>query len=341
MEQGDAQEGRTGPNWDDLKIFHAVCQLGSFSKAAEALDLTQPTISRRVDGLERYLKAQLLVRSPAGVTPTDDGRLVLEHAQMMQQSAKELTRKVRQSDDSVEGSVRVAVPDGLLTYWLAPLVKDFQRANPMLSLEFICGFEEGALDDADVHMSIQFSDRVAPHCVALPLGVVHYLPYASPEYLGVYGEPKTMHDLVAHRYVYHTNQKHQSDQWDKEVLALGQIVQLAFVTNSSGAMVEAVRAGVGIGMIPSYFGTFDSGLQPLDFDYKAQANFWLVFERRMTELARIRAVIDWIKTAIDKHRMPWFAEAFVHPREFGKYEAVRRPLMPVQTAPARSHEPVS
>ncbi len=306
-----------GPNWDDLRIFFAVCHSGSFSKAAEALGLTQPTVSRRIDGLERMLGTQLLVRSPIGVTPTDYGRLVLEHAQMMQTSVKELTRKVRRSDEAIEGSVRLGVPDGLLTFWLMPRLCAFHRAYPTLTLEFICGLDDVDVGESPAHMSIQFSDRVPPNFTALPLGAMHHLPYASREYISVFGKPATVSDLVQHRYVYHTSQKHQTDRWDKEVLAISQLMPIAAVTNSSGALVEAVRAGVGIGMLPSYFSTFnDPSLVLLDFEYKAQAHFWLVYERRLDQLARIRAVIEWISDMVDKHRMPWFAEAFIHPRDF-------------------------
>ncbi len=306
-----------GPNWDDLRIFFAVCLSGSFSKAAESLGLTQPTVSRRIDGLERMLGTQLLVRSPIGVTPTDYGRLVLEHAQMMQTSVKELTRKVRRSDEAIEGSVRVGVPDGLLTFWLMPRLCAFHRAYPTLTLEFICGLDDVEVGDSPAHLSIQFSDRVPPNYMALPLGAMHHLPYASREYISVFGKPETVGDLVQHRYVYHTSQKHQTDRWDKEVLAISQLMPIAAVTNSSGALVEAVRGGIGIGMLPSYFSTFDDpALVLLDFEYKAQAHFWLVYERRLDHLARIRAVIEWIHDVVDKHRMPWFAEAFIHPRDF-------------------------
>ncbi len=305
------------PNWDDLKIFFAVCQCGSFSKAAESLSLTQPTVSRRIDGLERSLGTQLLCRSPLGVTPTDCGRIVLEHAQMMRTSVRELTRKVRRSDDAVEGSVRLAVPDGLLTYWLTPRLRDFHRANPMLSLEFVSGLDDIESNEANVHMAIQFTDRVPPQYVAVPLGVLHHLPFASTEYISTYGEPKTVSDLMQHKLVYHTNQRHQTDKWDKEVLAISQLMSVAMVTNSSGALVEAVQHGVGIGMLPSYFGTFDiRGLKLLDFEYKAQAHFWLIYERRLARLARIRSVIEWVCESIDKHTMPWFADAFIHPRDF-------------------------
>ncbi len=312
----DSLSPEQAPNWDDLKIFHAVCNLGSFSKAAEALMLTQPTVSRRIDGLEKSLGTQLLRRSPTGVTPTDEGHMVLEHAQLMQISARELTRKVRQRDDSVEGTVRVAVPDGLFTYWLAPRLPEFQRAYPMLCVEFVCGTDDMDAEQSNAHIAVRFNDRVPPHYVSLPLGALHHLPYASKEYLALYGYPRTVHDLVAHRYVYHTNQRHQTDRWDKEILAIAQLVQIALVTNSSSGLVEAVRAGLGIGMLPSYFANFENDLVLLDYEYKAQAHFWLVFEQRLRDLARVRAVVDWIKTVIDKHRMPWFADTFIHPRDF-------------------------
>ncbi len=307
------------PNWEDLKIFHTVCQFGSFSKAADALALTQPTISRRIDGLEKILSTQLLRRSPAGVAPTDQGRLVLEHAQQMQLSARELTRKVRQSDDSVEGLVRIAVPDGLLTYWLTPRLQEFQRAYPMLSLEFVSGDDDVELDGSATHLSIRYDDDVPPHFVTLPLGATHHVAYASKEYLGVFGMPKTVQDLVTHRYVYHTNQRHQKERWDKEILALMEITKVCFITNTTSAMVEAIRNGMGIGMLPSYFATFEKELVLLDVDYRAYAHFWLIYERRQRDLARVRAVIDWIKSCIDKRRMPWFSDTFVHPDEFGLY----------------------
>jgi DNA-binding transcriptional LysR family regulator len=66
-------------NWHDLEIFHAVMEQGSFSGAARVLGLSQPTVSRHIEGLERRLGRELFMRNGAGLEPTSLHRVVPEY----------------------------------------------------------------------------------------------------------------------------------------------------------------------------------------------------------------------------------------------------------------------
>ena len=111
-------------DWDKLKVFIVVAELGSMNAAAARLKETAPTVSRKIDELERSLNARLLYRSPRGVTLTDAGKKTLRYAEIMSDAADGLRSDVLDHDLPAEGSVTLCTGDGLATHWIAPHLPD-------------------------------------------------------------------------------------------------------------------------------------------------------------------------------------------------------------------------
>jgi DNA-binding transcriptional LysR family regulator len=109
--------GRQRIDWGDLRVFLAVVESGSFSGAAKALGITQPTVSRRIEELEAKLHAQLIVRSLNGVALTDAGTAIHDHVVTMERSAQAIERLAMGQDKRDEGRVRLSAPDGLAAFW--------------------------------------------------------------------------------------------------------------------------------------------------------------------------------------------------------------------------------
>ena len=81
-------------NWDDFRIFLATAEAGSFSGAARQLHSTQPTISRKIDGLKQRLAVRLFDRRLEGVTLTVEGKSVLESVRRIERAVREFQRNV-------------------------------------------------------------------------------------------------------------------------------------------------------------------------------------------------------------------------------------------------------
>ena len=103
--------------WDDVKVFLAACEEGSFSAAARALGVEQSTVSRRIAALEDGLGGALFVRGRGGLVLTDRGAQVAPLARDARRTMLEL---VDASTQEIDGLVRVAMTEGLAAYGLIP-----------------------------------------------------------------------------------------------------------------------------------------------------------------------------------------------------------------------------
>ena len=117
-----------------LRLFAAVVRSGSFSKAADALHQSQPSISKGVRDFELQLGCRLLDRSPRGVTPTREGVALMRHADILfatERSAEEELRALRSLDS---GSLRIGASTTIATYLISDFLGAFHAAHPSIEL---------------------------------------------------------------------------------------------------------------------------------------------------------------------------------------------------------------
>ena len=89
---------------------------------------------------------------------------------------------------------------------------------------------------------------------------------------------------------------------------------ISYMTNSSASMLSAIQSGIGIGMLPTYAGVCVEGIVPLSLDLRTNSEIWLTFHPRIQSTARVRAVIDWIRSLFDHSASPWFRDEFHPPK---------------------------
>lgn len=133
-----------------LRYFQAVMEFGSYSKASRFLRISQPAISRQVGRLEKELGKPLLVRTGHGAAPTDAGRLLSEHAQVILRQIENAAVQVRNIHADLAGSVALAVPPGAGAFLVPKLVNRFSTAFPNVMLRIAAGFS-GFIHEALVH----------------------------------------------------------------------------------------------------------------------------------------------------------------------------------------------
>lgn len=305
------------PSWDDFRFFLATTKAGSFSKAANELGVTQPTISRRIESLEHRLGVRLFDRLPSGVVPTIGGERIIDAARRIEREVHEIHRDVSGSDQRLEGPVRISVSDGLATYWLAPQLSTLQDKHPGISMEFQCSIEPGNLLTMATDLSIQSRRPEAPDLMTVKLGTFHFVPWASPEYLERHGTPRKPEDLLHHRLLDHRIYYSEVGEWSNWFGLARAANLIHFSTNSSPSMASAIQAGLGIGMLPTYTCECVSGIVPLDMDLRTFSEIRLVYHPSMQNTARFRLVIDWVKDLFDQSSWPWFKDEFYPPTRPG------------------------
>src|SRR5713226_1993344 len=188
-------------DWDDLRVFLAVAQAGSFTEAARQLGTVQSTVGRRIDKLEHRLGSKLFLRHHSGMKLTSNGLTLAEYAMGMQKIANQIERRLFNSDQLMVGTIRLTVTDGLAAYWLAPKIGEFQKFYPSLRLEIMAVGSFIDLSSGQADIAIRYERPADASVVSRKLGRVPFALYGSQRYLKSYGTPRTIADLSHHKIV--------------------------------------------------------------------------------------------------------------------------------------------
>ncbi len=304
-------------DWSDLRVFLQVAESGSLSAAAKALQMSQPTVSQNIKNLETSLNTQLFVRGASGVELTTAGVQLRERALPMQRAAASIESLSREGDDALEGRVKVAAPDGILSFWIAPRIAAFQRMYPGIKFSFDAGLwpDNPLMNELDI--SVQYEQPAGNDRVVEPLATVHYAPVATRRYLEIYGEPKTHAEMASHRWVHHAALKQQQDTWDKRAEAALRLSPYNVETNSSAVIAMALMANAGLAYLPTFVTAMFKDFVMIGRTAAASPMLYLVYDPRVARVARCEVVLRWIRQMFSADANPWFQSEFVHPDDFG------------------------
>ena len=323
LERGVPQEERHKvalgglTDWDAARVFLEVVRCGSFRSAAERLELSINVVRRRIDDFERQIGATLFTRDVHGTRLTDEGALVVSAVERMEAAAFDLLRAGNSVANTVSGEVRVAVTEGLGTFWLAPRLVEFQQSFPSILVDLHCAMRSADVSRHEADVAIHLSRPAALDVKLVRLGRMHLMLFASPKYLETYGTPTTAEELIKHRLVMQvadqTAAKETFDSWFP-----GHAPQdlLVMKTNVSSANYWAVANGAGIGVFPTYASALGGEMVPLEIELRRPFDIWLSYHPGNGRIPRVRHMIDWLVEAFNPARFPWFKDEFVHPREF-------------------------
>ncbi|MDJ0945110.1 MAG: LysR family transcriptional regulator [Kiloniellales bacterium] len=301
-------------SWDNFRVFLEITKAGSFSSAAKRLHSTQPTISRRIQSLEQRLGVRLFDRVPSGVVLTAGGEKVLETVRYVEESLTKTEKRVLGADQRLKGSVRISLTDGLANFLLMPRLSHFQEEYPNISLEFRCSTEPVDVLSMESDLSIQYRKPESPDLVAVKLGTLHAVPWASLHYLKRFGTPSTPKELCDHRLMDHEVYHLHRRNYDTWLALLDAARQPRHWTNSSVALLNAAQNGAGVTLLPTFLCSFAEGIVPLALGLRTRCGIWLTYHPDIRRTARIRAVIEWIKGLFDQESWPWFRDEFNPPK---------------------------
>jgi DNA-binding transcriptional LysR family regulator len=234
-----------------LASFVRICELGSFSAAAQDFGLSQPSISQQIRGLEAHLGVRLFNRTTRHVTLTDAGANYLERARDILERLEEADRVVTGLDRAMSGRLAISAPVGLGSTVLAKYFMEFKQTYPDLVLDISLSdsFVDVVAERLDV--AIRLGTISDDRLIVRRLGMIERCLAAAPDYLTRKGKPQHPSDLTDHEYIIH------SQQVDGGTLPLvgpgGERVDVpvrpTFRTDNALLMREALVAGLGIGLM--------------------------------------------------------------------------------------------
>lgn len=129
-----------------LEYFVRVAELGSFTRAAVALDVAQPALSRQVRLLEVELRQNLLTRNGRGATPTEAGKLLLEHGRGILHQVERAREELGRVRGALAGRVAIGLPPSVAKVLTVPLTREFRKQMPQASLSISEGLSVAMLE---------------------------------------------------------------------------------------------------------------------------------------------------------------------------------------------------
>jgi DNA-binding transcriptional LysR family regulator len=284
--------GRDEPGWELFRSFLAALHAGSLSGAARALKLTQPTVGRHIDELEKALGTALFTRSQHGLQPTEAAVELAPHAQAMAASAGALMRVASGTLQAIAGTVRLSASEVIGVEVLPPMLGNLREQHPRLTLELVVTDEIRDLLRRDVDLAIRNARPTQIGLVAKKIGTVTLGLHAHRRYLEAHGMPRTPEDLSDHALIGYD----QETPVVRSLQASGMRFtrgMFALRTDSNLAQLAAIRAGYGIGICQVPLGRRDAGLVQLFPKHIAFGlEIWVVMHENLRGSPRMRAVFD-------------------------------------------------
>lgn len=273
--------------WSDLRIFLAIAREGSLGRAGRRLGQSQPTMGRRLRALEAAVGATLFQRSTAGLSLTDEGRVMLSHAEVMEGEALALERELTGRDGSLEGLIRVTCSDWFGRILLAPVIAEFARQHPAVVVEVLTDARIYSLVRREADLVIRIAGFDEPEVIARRLRTTRY---------GVYAKVGTRRPVVGDGagcglIVMDTDFGEMPDvAWAMQAFPNARIVARS---NSRDVQAQLCALGAGVAVLPMPLGDATEQIERLEFDTEPPTrDTWIGFHKDLVRLPRLRAFID-------------------------------------------------
>ena len=250
-------------DWDKLRVFHAVAEAGSFTHAGDTLNLSQSAVSRQISALEEALAVPLFHRHARGLILTEQGESLNRTVREVFAKLAMTEALLTESRDKPAGRLKITTTVGFGSNWLAPRLLQFLELHQDVTVSLL--LDDGDLDLAmrEADVAIRMHPPKQPDLIQRHLFEIEWHICASPEYLGRAGTPATVDELDRHRLIlfgsYHPPVA-DIDWLAQAGRRSGAPRRGVLEVNSLASMAQVIRAGLGIGTLPSWMATEMEGL---------------------------------------------------------------------------------
>lgn len=278
-------------DWNQARAFLATAEAGSLSAAARALCLTQPTLGRQVAALEDHLGVTLFERAGRSVTLSRSGLQLLEHFRSMGEAAAQISLGASGQSQAIEGQVTITASDAVSAYWLPAVLKKLRALEPGIEIEVLASNDIRDLRRREADIAIRHVRPDQPELIARRVQETTAHLYASTGYLDEFGRPERPEDLSGAAFIGFA----PVDRLLLGLNSLGLSLTLRnfrIVTDNSTVVLETVKQGLGIAMIPKTFAALIPGIECVLPQLALPLPFWLVTHRELLTSRRIRVVFD-------------------------------------------------
>lgn len=291
-----------------MEVFIQVVDCGSFTKAAEMLDLPKATVSTLIQTLESTLAVKLLHRTTRQVMITSDGAAYYERCVQILSDVRDAEEALSRHRLSPSGRLRVDTPTGLASEILIPALPAFFERYPDITMELGSTDRPVDLVEEGVDCAVRGGELGDPNLIARRIGVINFVTAASPAYIARFGTPRHPRELERHRCVnYFSAKTGRIMKWD--FTHDGERIEVALsgaiALNDSNAYVEAGLAGLGVIMMTDYLLSqhIAAGrmVQVLPEWRSDPLPVHVVYPQNRHLSAKVRVFVEWISELFAAH----------------------------------------
>lgn len=236
-----------------MRVFQKVAELGSFSGAADQLDMSKSAVSKAVRGLEDHLGTRLLNRTTRRLSLTDAGGRYVEQVARLLGDLAEIEAEAASARAVPRGRLRVNAPMSFGLAHIAPLLPGLLRAHPELTVDLTLNDRVVDLVDEGFDVAIRIGHLPDSSLIARKLAETELVLVASTEYLAAAPPLENAADLARHTCLVYAYGPLR-EEWRLEERGEGLAVKIRgpLRANNGDALVQAAAAGLGIALSPDF-----------------------------------------------------------------------------------------
>jgi len=283
-----------------MEAFARVAELGSFTRAADALGLSRAMVSTHVQRLEQRFGLKLLNRTTRKVAMTPAGADYLEHCRRVFAELGAAEETLRQSRERPTGRLRVDVSGSFARHLLLPALPGFLARYPGIELELRINERVVDLVKEGVDLAVRGGVIEDPQLVARPIARARWIFCASPAYLAQRGRPQSVADLAQHALIGSaTAESSQPRPWLFPEGVVAPRIRFGVTVNETEAVMLAAASGIGIAQTIDLLAAralMDGRLQMvLPGSSVPGPPISVVHTRSAERLARVRVFADFLR----------------------------------------------
>ncbi|HUR41910.1 MAG TPA: LysR family transcriptional regulator [Verrucomicrobiae bacterium] len=284
----------------EIAVFVRVVELGSFTRAADALEVSKAAVSKQVSRLEQRLGARLLHRTTRRLTLTEAGDALYRRSAGALIELGEAEKEVAQLTGAPRGLLRVSAPVYFGSVSLAPHLAAFRARYPEIALDLELDDRLVDLVKERFDVAVRISAMTDSNLVARRLSPCPLVVVGSPAYFKRHGMPRTPADLAAHTCLTYALAR-TPNEWRLRPPRgrwIAVTVASSLRSNSDFVLKQGVLDGLGLGMFPNFFverelaeGRLRQALADCE---TSAASINVVYASRRQLLPKVRAFVDFM-----------------------------------------------
>ncbi|CAB3639857.1 LysR family transcriptional regulator [Achromobacter marplatensis] len=296
--------------FDQYRVFAQVADMGSFIKAANALEVPRASVSAAIQQLETQLGVRLLHRTTRQVRLTADGEQLLERVRPLLAEVEDIDQLFHAGQRQVSGRLSIDAPSRVARRLIAPALPGLLRRHPRL--ELVLSSTDRAIDlvQEGVDCAVRIGTLDDSSLVVRPLGHIALINCASPDYLREQGEPRRPGDLPAGHWTvgYASPKTGRELPWESlSEDGAGQLTQVParVVVNNAESYIACCLAGLGLIQIPRFDvqHLLDAGklVEVMPAFRAAAMPVSLLYPHRRQRSRRLAVFHDWFAALMQPH----------------------------------------